>query len=51
MRALKCSVLALRIQSDCGKIRTRNNSEFGHFSHSAQGSHFFNFKVNNKIKS
>ena len=24
----------LRIQSECGKIRTRNNSVFGHFSHS-----------------
>ena len=25
----------LRIQSECGKIRTRNNSVFGHFSRSA----------------
>ena len=24
----------LRIQSECGKIRTRNNSVFGHFSRS-----------------
>ena len=26
--------VSLRIQSECGKIRTRNNSVFGHFSHS-----------------
>ena len=26
--------VSLRIQSKCGKIRTRNNSVFGHFSHS-----------------
>ena len=25
---------SLRIQSECGKIRTRNNSVFGHFSRS-----------------
>ena len=24
----------VRIQSECGKIRTRNNSVFGHFSRS-----------------
>ena len=24
----------LRIQSECGKIRTRKNSDFGHFSRS-----------------
>ena len=24
--------VSLRIQSECGKIRTRNNSVFGHFS-------------------
>ena len=27
--------VSLRIQSECGKIRTRNNSVFGHFSRSA----------------
>ena len=27
--------VSLRIHSDCGKIRTRNNSVFGHFSRSA----------------
>ena len=27
-------VLSLRIESECGKIRTRNSSVFGHFSHS-----------------
>ena len=26
--------ISLRIQSECGKIRTRNNSVFGHFSDS-----------------
>ena len=26
--------VSLRIQSECGKIRTRNNSVFGHFSRS-----------------
>ena len=26
--------VSLRIQSECGKIRTRKNSVFGHFSHS-----------------
>ena len=26
-------ILSLRIQSECGKIRTRNNSVFGHSSH------------------
>ena len=31
---------SLRIQSECGKIRTRNNSVFGHFSHSASYSQF-----------
>ena len=25
----------LRIQSECGNMRTRRNSVFGHFSHSA----------------
>ena len=28
--------VSLRIQSDCGKIRTRKNSVFGHFSHSVR---------------
>ena len=28
--------VSLRIQSECGKIRTRENSVFGHFSRSAQ---------------
>ena len=27
--------VSLRIQSECGKIRTRKNSVFGHISHSA----------------
>ena len=34
----KCSnteLFLVRIQSECGKIRTRNNSVFGHFSRSA----------------
>ena len=26
--------VSLRIQSECGKIQTRKNSVFGHFSHS-----------------
>ena len=30
--------VSLRIQSECGNIRTRNNSVFGHFSCSAKGS-------------
>ena len=28
--------VSLRIQSECGKIRTRKNSVFGHISHSAR---------------
>ena len=28
--------VSLRIQSECGKIRTRNNSVFGHFSRSVR---------------
>ena len=28
--------VSLHIQSECGKIRTKNNSIFGHFSHSAK---------------
>ena len=31
---VKSWTLNLRIQSECGKIRTRKNSAFGHFSHS-----------------
>ena len=27
-------LFVVRIQSECGKIRTRNNSVFGHFSRS-----------------
>ena len=29
--------VSLRIQSECGKIRTRKNFVFGHFSRSADG--------------
>ena len=31
--------ISLRIQSECGKIRTRKNSVFGHFSHSVLYKH------------
>ena len=31
--------VSLCIQSECGKIRTRKNSVFGHFSHSVSCSH------------
>ena len=33
--------VCLRIQSKCQKIRTRNNSVFGHFSRSGDGVHFW----------
>ena len=33
LNAVRYSV-SLRIQSECGKIRTRKNSVFGHFSRS-----------------
>ena len=33
--------VSLRIQPECGKIRTRKNSVFGHFSHSV-GLYFWN---------
>ena len=36
------------IQSECGKIRTRKNSVFGHIPHSASGKKMF--QVENKIK-
>ena len=32
IRSFFCYLVSLRIQSECGKIRTRKNSEFGHFS-------------------
>ena len=35
--------LSLRIQSECGKIRTRKYSVFGHFSHSEKEG--FSFKI------
>ena len=34
VRIFPHSVVSLRIQSECGKIRTRKNSESGHFSRS-----------------
>ena len=35
--------VSLRIQSECGKIRTRKYSVFGHFSHSVGCSFYHNF--------
>ena len=44
----KCGVISgkvsLRIHSECGKIRTRNNSVFGHFARSVRIP-FFKFRV------
>ena len=39
--------VSLRIQSECGKIRTRNNSVFGHFSRSVG---FLYSMTNNTLK-
>ena len=38
LHQLNFTHLSVRIQSDCGKMRTRKNSVFGHFSRS---DHFF----------
>ena len=43
-RQITCARLRLkqkRIQSECGKIRTRNNSVFGHFSRSDHVKHYY----------
>ena len=39
----------IRIQSECGKIRARNNSLFGHFSRSASYSKNLWKKLNHRI--
>ena len=40
--------VSLRIQSEYGKIRTRKNSVFGHFPHSACFGHKIEFSFNYK---
>ena len=41
-------IRTLRIQSECGKIRNRKNSVFGHFSRSAQIWHPLHFQRTKK---
>ena len=38
--------VSLRIQSECGEIRTRRNSVFRHFPHSVKVSFYFDFLLN-----
>ena len=38
--------VSLRIQSECGNIRTRKNSVFGHSSCSVSFNEYFNQKIN-----
>ena len=40
--------VSLRIQSECGKIRTRIISEYGHLSRSENKQYVFRFRNNNK---
>ena len=45
--------VSLRIQSECGKMQTRKNSGFGHFSRSARltfSKHNWNFCIKRRLK-
>ena len=43
-----CTGVSLRIQSECGKIRTRKNSVFGHFSRSEVFKHWTQLLVSSE---
>ena len=41
--------LSLRIRSKCGKIRTRKNSVFGHFSHNGSFNQYWNYHTHKSV--